>query len=189
MRAHEPSDSLHPIACFNAKTGDVEDAPALDALTAFKVVEKDGAVYVRGEAAAIKSGRRKPSIKCRVNSSSKADKVVVVGGGSGAIGAVEALRAGGFSAPITVITKEGYLPIDRTKLSKALLTDVNKAQWRDAEFFKSGSIDFVEDEVSRGWSPLYPLLTCLKSTGCLIRGFLRLLIPQTLETLSIFYHE
>lgn len=135
-------------ACFNAKTGDVEDAPALDALTAFKVVEKDGAVYVRGEAAAIKSGRRKPSIKCRVNSSSKADKVVVVGGGSGAIGAVEALRAGGFSAPITVITKEGYLPIDRTKLSKALLTDVNKAQWRDAEFFKSGSIDFVEDEVT-----------------------------------------
>ncbi|KAJ2986579.1 hypothetical protein NUW58_g4956 [Xylaria curta] len=105
-------------ACFNAKTGDVEDAPALDALTAFKVVEKGGAVYVQ------------------------------VGGGSGAIGAVEALREGGFSGLITVITREGYLPIDRTKLSKALLTDVSKAQWRDAEFFKSGSIDIVEDEVT-----------------------------------------
>ncbi|KAI1425637.1 hypothetical protein F5Y12DRAFT_784432 [Xylaria sp. FL1777] len=135
-------------ACFNAKTGDVEDAPALDALTTFKVVERDGAVYVQGEAAAIKSGRRKPNIRCRVSSTSEADKVVIVGGGGGTIGAVEALRAGGFSAPITVITKEGYLPIDRTKLSKALLTDVNKAQWRDAEFFKSGSIDFVQDEVT-----------------------------------------
>ncbi|KAI1194671.1 hypothetical protein F5X97DRAFT_310339 [Nemania serpens] len=134
-------------ACFNAKTGDVEDAPALDGLAAFKVVEKDGAVYVQGEEAAIKSGRRKPNIKRRVISASDADKVIVVGGGSGTIGAVEALRAGGFSGPITVITREGYLPIDRTKLSKALLTDVNKAQWRDAEFFKSGSIDFVEDEV------------------------------------------
>lgn len=73
---------------------------------------------------------------------------IAVGGGSGTIGAIEGLRAGGFSGPITVITKEGYLPIDRTKLSKALLTDVSKAQWRDAEFFKEASIDFVEDEVS-----------------------------------------
>ncbi|KAI0412647.1 hypothetical protein F5X98DRAFT_367116 [Xylaria grammica] len=135
-------------ACFNAKTGDVEDAPALDPITTFSVVEKDGAIYVRGEEAAIKSGRRKPNIRCRVSNTSDTDKVVVVGGGSGAIGAVESLRAGGFSAAITVITKEGYLPIDRTKLSKALLTDVNKAQWRDAEFFKSGSIDFVQDEVT-----------------------------------------
>ncbi|KAI0443090.1 hypothetical protein F4803DRAFT_516832 [Xylaria telfairii] len=136
-------------ACFNAKTGDVEDAPALDALAAFEVVERDGAIYVKGEEAVIKSGRRKPNIRCRGGvSTSDADKVVVVGGGSGAIGAIEALRGGGFSGPITVITKEGYLPIDRTKLSKALLTDVNKAQWRDAEFFKSGSIDFVEDEAT-----------------------------------------
>ncbi|KAI8624815.1 hypothetical protein F5Y19DRAFT_283079 [Xylariaceae sp. FL1651] len=135
-------------ACFNAKTGDVEDAPALDALTTFKVVEKDGAVYVQGEEATIKAGRRKPNIKCRVSSTSGTDKVLIVGGGSGAIGAVEALRGSGFAGPITVISKEGYLPIDRTKLSKALLTDVDKAQWRDADFFKSGSIEFVEDEVT-----------------------------------------
>ncbi|KAI3322327.1 hypothetical protein HD806DRAFT_536164 [Xylariaceae sp. AK1471] len=135
-------------ACFNAKTGDVEDAPALDSLAAFKVVEKDGAVYVQGEEAVIKAGRRKPNIKCRVSSSSETDKVVIVGGGSGTIGTVEALRENGFSGPITVISREGYLPIDRTKLSKALLTDVNTAQWRDAEWFKSGSIDFVEDEVT-----------------------------------------
>jgi len=136
------------IACFNAKTGDVEDAPALDSLTAFKIVEKDGAVYVQGEEAAIKAGRRKPNIKCRVSSTSEADKVVIVGGGSGTIGAVEALRENGFSGSITVISREGYFPIDRTKLSKALLTDVEKAQWRDAEWFKSGSIEFVDDEVT-----------------------------------------
>ncbi|KAI1814444.1 hypothetical protein GGS20DRAFT_576870 [Poronia punctata] len=135
-------------ACFNAKTGDVEDAPALDALTAFKVVEKDGAIFVQGEESAIKSGRRKPNIKCRVSSSAETDRVVIVGGGSGTIGAVESLRAGGFTGPITVISREGYYPIDRTKLSKALLTDLEKAQWRDGEWFKSGSIDFVWDEVT-----------------------------------------
>ncbi|KAI1820423.1 hypothetical protein F4861DRAFT_533692 [Xylaria intraflava] len=135
-------------ACFNAKTGDIEDAPALDELAVFKVAERDGAVYVHGEEAAIKSGRRKPNVKCVVSSASDSDKVLIVGGGSGTIGAVEALRASGFTGAITVISKEGYLPIDRTKLSKALLTDVQKAQWRDAEFFRSGSIDFVEDEVT-----------------------------------------
>lgn len=148
-RSPSPANSPCPTACFNAKTGDVEDAPALDALAAFEVIERDGAIYVKGEEAVIKSGRRKPNIRCRGGvSTSNADKVVVVGGGSGAIGSIEALREGGFTGPITIITKEGYLPIDRTKLSKALLTDVNKAQWRDAEFFKSGSIDFVEDEAT-----------------------------------------
>ncbi|KAI0207044.1 hypothetical protein F4808DRAFT_454952 [Astrocystis sublimbata] len=121
-------------ACFNAKTGDVEDAPALDALTTFEVVERDGALYIKGEEAAIKSGRRQPNIRCRggVNTS-ESDRVVVVGGGSATIAAVEALRDGGFSGSVTVVTKEGYLPIDRTKLSKALLTDVEKAQWRNAD--------------------------------------------------------
>jgi NADPH-dependent 2,4-dienoyl-CoA reductase/sulfur reductase-like enzyme len=55
--------------------------------------------------------------------------------GSGTLGAIEGLRGGGFKGKITVITKEGYQPIDRTKLSKALLA------------YKDASIDFVEGEV------------------------------------------
>jgi len=73
---------------------------------------------------------------------------VVIGGGSGALGVIEGLREKGYSGAITMITKEGYLPIDRPKLSKALLTDLNKLQWRDAEWFKGGSVDVVQDEVT-----------------------------------------
>jgi len=134
-------------ACFNAKTGDIEDAPALDALAAFKVTERDGAIYVTGDAETIKAGRRKPNIKC-VAAQSGDDKVLVVGGGSGTIGLVEALREKGFKGPITVISSEGYLPIDRTKLSKTLMTDLSKLQWRDDDWFRSGSVKFVYDEVS-----------------------------------------
>lgn len=133
-------------ACFNAKTGDVEDAPALDPIPVFKVTERDGAVYISGEETAIKSGRRKPNIKCRAQGGSE-DKVLIVGGGSGALGAIEGLRHGGFSGPMTVISKEGHFPIDRTKLSKALMTDVEKLQWRDKEFYDSGSVHWVDDEV------------------------------------------
>lgn len=136
-------------ACFNAKTGDVEDAPALDVLPTFKVTERDGAVYISGDEATIKAGRRKPNFKCTsTGAAAQQDKVVVVGGGSGALGAVEGLRNGGYDGPLTVISSEGYLPIDRTKLSKALLTDVKTLQWRDEEFYKSGSVDWVADEVT-----------------------------------------
>ncbi|KAK0732903.1 cytochrome P450 [Lasiosphaeria miniovina] len=137
--------AIGPNTCFNSKTGDIEDAPGLDALPVFKTTERDGAVYITGDADTIKSGRRKPNFKCTATGG---DKVVVVGGGSGALGVVEGLREKGFKGAITVITSEGYLPIDRPKLSKALLTDLAKLQWRDEEWFKSGSVDIVQDEVT-----------------------------------------
>ena len=64
-------------ACFNARTGDVEDAPALDPLHKFKVIQKDGGVYISGAQDNIKAQRRKIGIKC---SPKKQDRVLVVGG-------------------------------------------------------------------------------------------------------------
>ncbi|CAN8106569.1 unnamed protein product [Discula destructiva] len=136
-------------ACFNAKTGDIEDAPALDALPVFVVSQKDdGSVYVTGEADLIKAGRRKPNFKCSTHTAKLEDRVIVVGGGSGAMGTIEGLRQNGFEGPITLISNEGYLPIDRTKLSKALIADATKVQWRDEKWFDSGSVEFVGDEVT-----------------------------------------
>jgi NADPH-dependent 2,4-dienoyl-CoA reductase/sulfur reductase-like enzyme len=135
------------IACFNASTGDIENAPALDALPTFALAEKDGAVYVTGDQGAIKGSRRKPNIKISGKVEDK-EKVIIVGGGSGTIGTLEALRENGFKGAITVIGSEGYLPIDRTKLSKALIDDPSKVAWRDAAWFKDGSIDMIDDEVT-----------------------------------------
>ncbi|KAF2223469.1 hypothetical protein BDZ85DRAFT_197589 [Elsinoe ampelina] len=132
-------------ACFNARTGDVEDAPALDPLHKFKVTQKDGGVFVSAEEKQVKDQRRKLSIKC---SPKKQEKIVVVGGGAGALAAVEALRSEGFDGPITMISREGVPPIDRTKLSKALLTDASKAAWRDESHFKEGGVDLVYSEVT-----------------------------------------
>lgn len=121
----------------------------MDALPVFKVTQKDdGSVYITGEEADVKAGRRQPKFKCKVQSASSDEKILVVGGGSGAMGTVEGLRANGFQGPITLISNEGYLPIDRPKLSKALIADPSKVQWRDKSWFESGSVDIVDDEVT-----------------------------------------
>ena len=55
----------------------MEDAPALDPLAKFDIVEKSGGVYVKGNEQTIKASRRQPNTKCSVQGQ---EKVVVIGG-------------------------------------------------------------------------------------------------------------
>ena len=84
-------------------------------------------------------------MKCKATSP---ESIVVIGGGSSTIGAVEGLREQGFNGSITVISNEGYLPIDRTKLSKALIGEPDKIQLRDQKWFDDASINTVQDQVT-----------------------------------------
>ncbi|RKF53844.1 Apoptosis-inducing factor 1 [Golovinomyces cichoracearum] len=133
-------------ACFKATNGDIENAPALDALPCFKLSEKNGSVFITGEKDSIISSRRKPNIK--ISNIISDEKVVVIGGGSAALATVEALREKGFNGLITMISSENYLPIDRTKLSKALIDDPSKIALRDESWFQNGSIKIIYDEVT-----------------------------------------
>lgn len=49
----------------------------------------------------------------------------------------------GFTGAIKVLSKETYLPIDRTKLSKALIDDASKLAVRDAEWYKENKVELV----------------------------------------------
>lgn len=98
-----------------------------------------------GEQSAFKGSKRKPNIKCKAIGQ---DKVVIVGFGDGGLATLETLRENGYKGAITVIGSEGYLPIDRTKLSKALIDDPSKVEWRDEAFFKSADVDIVSDEAT-----------------------------------------
>ncbi|MCJ1309446.1 hypothetical protein MMC25_003106 [Agyrium rufum] len=132
-------------ACFNVATGDVEDAPALDPLAKFDIVEKSGAIYIKGDEATIKASRRSANHKC---SASQQEQVVIVGGGSGAIGALQGLREHGSKAKVTLISSEPNLPIDRTKLSKALIADPSKILLRPQQWFDEADIQTISDSVS-----------------------------------------
>ncbi|KAJ6084516.1 Apoptosis-inducing factor 1 [Penicillium sp. IBT 16267x] len=132
-------------ACYDVGTGDIENAPALNALHKFDVFEKDGAVYIRATEADIKSGQRNPVGQCSVSKSD--EKVVIIGGGSGTIGVVQALRERQYPGQITIISREPEYVIDRTKLSKALIPDASKILWRPAEWYAEAGIEKLFDEV------------------------------------------
>ncbi|KAF5327184.1 hypothetical protein D9619_004398 [Psilocybe cf. subviscida] len=124
-------------ACFNVCTGDIEDAPAPMALHSFETRIKDGKIEVTAiteNTLKQNMSRQAKLLATGVNSVGKG--IVIVGGGSGAFHAVESLREHGFPGPITVLSKETYTPIDRTKLSKALITDPAKIEWRTAADLK-----------------------------------------------------
>ncbi|OBZ72306.1 Apoptosis-inducing factor 1 [Grifola frondosa] len=132
-------------ACFNICTGDIEDAPAPSALHSFKAHIADGKIHVTADPANTLSAPPKTS----TGASGQGRGVVIVGGGGGAFHCVESLARyllllfplshapltrtqHGYLGPITVLSKESHAPIDRTRLSKALVTDASKLEWRSA---------------------------------------------------------
>ncbi|EIN09781.1 hypothetical protein PUNSTDRAFT_51954 [Punctularia strigosozonata HHB-11173 SS5] len=124
-------------ACFNVCTGDIEDAPAPTALHSFKATIKDGKIHVSADPSKTKKeNMSRPPKLLASGAETSENPVVIVGGGSGAFHAVESLREHGFKGPITILSKETYAPIDRTKLSKALVTDPSKLEWRSAADLK-----------------------------------------------------
>ncbi|CAE6511221.1 unnamed protein product [Rhizoctonia solani] len=101
-------------ACFKICSGDIEDAPAPDALHAFKVEIKDGKIVVTANPEhTTKNGMSRLPELASVSARSNEPGVVIVGGGSGGLFTVESLRENGYQGSITLISKEDYAPIDR----------------------------------------------------------------------------
>jgi apoptosis-inducing factor 3 len=81
-------------ACFNACTGDIEDAPALFAIHSFKTHVEDDKIWVTADPKLTKkddNSVRQPNIATGLNLE-ESSGVVIVGGGSGTIHAIESLR-------------------------------------------------------------------------------------------------
>ncbi|ESK86596.1 rhodocoxin reductase [Moniliophthora roreri MCA 2997] len=124
-------------ACFNICTGDIEDAPAPSALHSFEAQVIDGKIHVTANPQyTLKENKSRPPKLSTAGFDAVGKGTVIIGGGSGAFQAVESLREHGYKFPITVISKEPHPPIDRTKLSKALITDSSKIEWKSAADLK-----------------------------------------------------
>ncbi|KAJ2942888.1 hypothetical protein O0L34_g15077 [Tuta absoluta] len=132
-------------ACFNIKTGDIEDFPGFDSLPCYKVsVSKKGEVKVRAKLSDLKTNIR---IKEITNSCCPCDSksVVIVGGGPSGATCAETLRSEGYTGTITIVAREPYLPYDRIKVSKiGTVTDINKLQARSDEYYRNSKIEILK---------------------------------------------
>src|SRR5262249_39102410 len=108
-------------ACFSLRTGEALRAPAFDPIACWRV-ERDGdRVVVREKAGEAARASREPSSHPAPPSS-----IVIVGGGAAGFAAADMLRREGYDGPITMISADQDVPIDRPNLSKDYLA--GKAQ-------------------------------------------------------------
>lgn len=124
-------------ACFSLRTGEALRAPALDAISCWRVEERDGILYVREKLAPAaprpaRSGRLVPR------------SIVIVGGGAAGQAGAEMLRREGYDGRLTMLSSDSSLPCDRPNLSKGYLAGTapdSSNLLRTEGFFRSHAID------------------------------------------------
>ncbi|XP_072318795.1 apoptosis inducing factor mitochondria associated 4 [Eucyclogobius newberryi] len=126
-------------ACFNVKTGDIEDYPGLDSLPCYKVTVKNGQVFVTIDKKSMMQTKRVKEM-CSATPDIK-HTVVLIGGGPASLICAETLRQNDYKGCIIMITKDSLPPFDKPKLSKAMDVDSSMILLRPCDFFREFGID------------------------------------------------
>ena len=124
-------------ACFSLRTGEALRAPALNPIPCWRVEQQGGMVYVREKQA-------RASAQPALASNGLPESIVIVGGGAAGDAAAETLRREGYAGPITVLSVDAALPVDRPNLSKDYLAGKAPADWlalRSPAFYQQQRID------------------------------------------------
>lgn len=125
-------------ACFNVPTGTVLGGPAMDPLTRWQVVERNGSVSVAGKLETTTEGPR-----LRPDAAVPETIVIVGAGGAGTVAAQE-LRDGGYDRQLIVVDPDPDASVDRPNLSKDFLAGSAPAEWiplRPASWWDERDID------------------------------------------------
>ncbi len=137
-------------ACFDVRTGDVEETPALSAVSHFDVrVEGDDVIVTVPEGA---KGRRVMDM-AEKDLDADGRTFAIVGAGAAGSAAAEGLRQQGFQGRIVMITREDHGPYDRPDLSKDFLAQKEhefSPELRSEKFYANRGIELLKGrEVKR----------------------------------------
>lgn len=128
-------------ACFNIRTGDIEDFPGIDSIPCYKVTIANGNVRVRAKRSELQTNRR---IKAMVQRDmTNATTYLIIGAGPSGGVCAETLRQEGFTGRIILAGKEMALPYDRCKCSKAMDLPLSKLEFRSKDFYTKHDIDVL----------------------------------------------
>ena len=134
-------------ACFEVKEGVQLEPPGLDSLPTFEVRVDGDDIYVEVPSDAEDSR----TLVALDLTESDERTFVILGGGIAGANAVETLRQEGYSGRLVMISKESYLPYDRTKLSKgpSAAEDPSSLELRSKSFYDERDIERLEAEVTK----------------------------------------
>ncbi|NXS26489.1 AIFM3 factor, partial [Pomatostomus ruficeps] len=153
-------------ACFNIRTGDIEEYPSLDCISCFKVTVEDGKVFITAKKkvltlpAVLSTGStlgclplafctllqdlessvrvKDASRRCLLNQ----NMMLLLGGGVASLVCAETLRQEGFTGRIIMATNEKHVPYDKSKLSKVMNLTAEDVYLRKPEFLEARGIEF-----------------------------------------------
>uniref|UniRef100_A0AAQ4PFR5 Apoptosis inducing factor mitochondria associated 4 n=1 Tax=Gasterosteus aculeatus aculeatus TaxID=481459 RepID=A0AAQ4PFR5_GASAC len=147
-------------ACFNVRTGDIEEYPGLDCLPSYKSLKLTKRVK--------EMCTREPDIQ---------HTTLLIGGGPASLVCAETLRQNCYQGRIVIVTKDTLPPFDKPKLSKALDLDSSSILLRPSDFYQQHgvevwtrkevvSVDPAEKSVKLSDGSLQRYDQLLISTGC-----------------------
>ena len=131
-------------ACFNIKTGDIEDFPGVNCIPKFDVIVNSSNEVVL--TATLGKLIEVPGLKIKIEnlslSSKDKKKCLIIGSGAAGLVCADKLRERPDLYEVTIITKECHPPYDRPKLSKALNSKISGITLKDDDYFKVNLFGF-----------------------------------------------
>uniref|UniRef100_A0A1I7V458 Rieske domain-containing protein n=1 Tax=Caenorhabditis tropicalis TaxID=1561998 RepID=A0A1I7V458_9PELO len=129
-------------ACFNVRSGDIEDYPGFDSLHSYDVSVRDGDIILKTTEKKLSSDRRIRHLPKMKECNDR--PVVVIGGGVATATFIEHARLNGLVTPILVISEESFPPYDRVLLSKnPSATGENIRLRKDDAFYEERNVKFL----------------------------------------------
>jgi apoptosis-inducing factor 3 len=125
-------------ACFDLRTGEALEAPALSPIACWAVEQHGGKISVREKREAPKSRPRGKA------AGSTPEKIVIIGGGAAGFAAAEMLRRENYQDSIVMLSSDDALPYDRPNLSKDYLAGSAPFDYvplRPENFYLENNID------------------------------------------------
>lgn len=135
-------------ACFSLRTGEALQAPALNPVPCWKVVQSDGKVRVT------KKSEREPLGLASLPAPKKGvppKSIGIIGAGAAGSACAEMLRRQGYDGPITMFDPDPAAPYDRPNLSKDYLAGNAPEEWiplRPDDFYEKHGIELVREAVA-----------------------------------------
>lgn len=135
-------------ACFSLRTGEALQAPALNPVPCWKVVQSDGKVRVT------KKSEREPLGLASSPAPKKGvppKSIGIIGAGAAGSACAEMLRRQGYDGPITMFDPDPAAPYDRPNLSKDYLAGNAPEEWiplRPDDFYEKHGIELVREAVA-----------------------------------------